>query len=426
MTIIFDLIFLVYFILYFPFLLLSGKWHAGLVFRLGWIPGEMRARIMSRRNIWLHAVSVGEVAAVEGLVKALRLKHAEAGIVFTVTTRTGYELARKKFGPEVTVIFSPLDLGLTVERYISMIRPVVYVAAETELWPNLFLRLSHKKVPVIIVNGRISEKAFARYRLVKPLLKVFLSVPQLYLMQSRQDAGKIIDLGAPETSVRVVGNIKLDQAPEVRAVKKKDLGFNESDVVFTGGSTHSGEEDVLTGVYADLRQRYPDLRLVLAPRHPERSRAVGEAVKKRGLKPLFLSGGCRGVAADEVLIVDTVGELLSFYSISAFVFVGKSLTARGGHNIIEPALFGKAVMTGPHMSNFKDIAELFLAQEALIQVNDARSLKEAALRLLDDPQAREAIGKRARQVVESNRGALARTLELIDPCLIKGRVSGKL
>jgi 3-deoxy-D-manno-octulosonic-acid transferase len=413
MFILFDILFTLYFILYLPFLFLRGKWHAGFSERFGFFAPEM-IRLLSRgENIWIHAVSVGEAAAMEGVINGLKGRFPGKRIVLTVATKTGYSFAQRKYAGVVTLCWAPLDLSLTVDHFVRVIRPQIYVAAETELWPNLFARLGAAKVPVVIVNGRISDKAFGRYRAVKFVLKSMLRQVSVFGMQSALDAERIIALGAPKARVIVAGNVKFDNVPASVAVDPREFGCEKDFLLLVGGSTHAGEEEILVDIWQGLRAEYPLLRLILAPRHPERAASVADLVRKAGFKPVFFSN-IRGILKpDEVMIVDTIGHLIEFYSLASVVFVGKSLTARGGHNIVEPAQFARPVLIGPYMQNFRDITAAFLAEKAVVQVEGAVGLKAAVRALLDGPELRRDLGLRARQVVRRNQGATRRVIDLV-------------
>lgn len=413
MFVVFDVLFTIYFILYFPVLLLRGKWHVGFLERFGFFPPET-ARILSQQeNIWLHAVSVGEVAAMEGVIAGLSTRFPSRRIVLTVTTLTGYSFARRKYSGSAVVLWSPLDLSITVDSFVRVIRPVVYAAAETELWPNLFARLSAGKVPILVLNGRISDQAFPRYCWVRGLLKTTLGRVNIFAMQSELDAQRVIELGAVKANVRVMGNVKFDNIPVMRGVHPHELGCEEGRPVLLGGSTHAGEEELLLEVFRVERAVHPGLCLILVPRHPERSLEVSDLVRRAGLKPVLFSEINGLLSVDEVMVVDTIGQLPRFYALATVVFVGKSLTAKGGHNIIEPAMFGKPVVIGPQMQNFRDITRAFCSADAVVQVEDASGLAAAVHRLLAEPEFRALLGERARAVIGRHQGATRRAIDFV-------------
>ncbi|MBF0386803.1 MAG: 3-deoxy-D-manno-octulosonic acid transferase [Candidatus Omnitrophica bacterium] len=420
MFVIFDVIFTVYFILYLPVLFLRGKWPAGFLERFGFIPPETVRALAVRENIWVHAVSVGEVAALEGVIRGLQERFPARQVVLTVTTRTGYSFARSKYDPQVMVLWSPLDLSITVDSFVRAIRPVVYVAAETELWPNLFARLAADKIPILVLNGRISDQAFPRYCWVRGLLRRTIERVNIFGMQSDLDAERIISLGAAKENVQVMGNVKFDNLPAQAGLDPGLKGAGPGQLVLLGGSTHPGEDELLLAVFLAERKLFPDLRLILVPRHPERALVIQELVRQAGLIPVLFSEHSGLPGADEVLVVDRIGQLLRLYSLATVVFVGKSLTAQGGHNIIEPAMFAKPVITGVNMQNFRDITKAFLAGEAVWQVVDAPGLQDAVHRLLADPDLRLNMGLRAQQVIRRNNGATRRAVDLVAG-MIKGR-----
>ncbi|MBF0593670.1 MAG: 3-deoxy-D-manno-octulosonic acid transferase [Candidatus Omnitrophica bacterium] len=415
MFILFDILFFIAFILYFPVLIWRGKWHAGFVDRFGFLSPAIIRTLSLGENVWLHAVSVGEAAALDGVIAALHQRFPEKRLVLTVSTKTGYAFAVRKYPSNVLVLWSPLDLSLTVDHFVRVIRPEIYIVAETELWPNLFLRLSADQVPIVVLNGRISDLAFPRYRRVKWFLRGMLRRVTVFGMQSRIDAERVIELGADPSAVRVMGNVKFDSKPAVEAVDPRGYGFEPEQQLILGGSTHPGEEEELLAIYCSLKAKHPLCRLVIAPRHPERSAEVAQRVREAGLNPVLFSRLKGILDADDVLVVDSIGHLLRFYSIAAIVFVGKSLTARrgGGQNIIEPAVFAKPIIMGTYTQNFRDITRAFLDEHAVIQVSDGQGLKAAVQKLLEDPALRSDLGARARKVVASHQGATERAVDLV-------------
>ena len=414
MMLLYEIVFVIYIILYLPILILTGKCHSGFRDRLGLISPEVLGTLAAARNIWVHAVSVGEAAAVEGILLGLRRDYPNHRIVLTVTTKTGYSFARRKYRDIALVLWSPVDLAITVGKFIRAIHPVIYIVAETELWPNLFLGLSRHHVPIVIVNGRISDRAFPRYRFARKLLLKTIQRVRLFGMQSPLDAERVIEMMADPGSVHVTGNLKFDNLPPAGvAVVPSAYNLARDHAILLGASTHPGEEEILLDIFQSLKGMDPALRLVLVPRHPERASSVAEATRKAGFAPVLLSGDHSVIRQEEVLIVDSIGHLMALYSLARVAFVGKSLTIKGGHNIIEPALFGKPIVIGPHMQNFRDIAQAFLAENGVIQVTDAAALKATIRNLLEQPDTSRSLGDRARMIVQSHRGATARTLDLI-------------
>jgi 3-deoxy-D-manno-octulosonic-acid transferase len=421
LTFFYNTIIFVFTLLYFPYLLVKGKWHEGMPLRLGWQPVEDVVPRLEKPRIWIHAVSVGETLAVSSLIRRLKERFPEYALVVTTVTPTGYRVAEQQLPDDVVVLYAPVDFSWIVRRFVDVIQPILYITAETEIWPNLFSQLKRRGIPVVIVNGRISERAFRRYILVKFFLKTVLSAVKCFGMQTQSDAQRIIDLGAEKESVNVVGNVKFDDLPEPGGKKPADWGYAADQALWVGGSTHPGEEEVLLRQYQKLRAEFPLLRLILAPRHVERAGDVVRSVTAAGLKPVYFSRlpQERGLlkSSDSVLVIDEIGKLRQIYEIASIVFVGKSLCGQGGQNIIEPAFYSKPVIVGPHMENFAKIFEVFEHADAVIQVADEKSLYEKVRHLLSHPSETRQMGETARRVVDLNRGATERTLRLFEPIL---------
>lgn len=417
MSFLYNLVFLLYSLVYFPYLICTKRWHRDYLQRFGVFPEAARAQLHQDRNVWVHAVSVGEVNAVESFIRLLKEKRPGINIVCTVTTKTGYELARQRLKGVALVIASPLDLTWVVDGFIRRIRPVLYIAAETEIWPNLFGALHKKGVPIAIINGRISDRSLGRYKYIKGLLENVLAKVRVFAMQSDLDAQRIIELGAPKQSVHVTGNIKFDDIPPENG-ERMDANFASRRLLWIAGSTAPGEEELLLEVFKKLTGAHPAWQLVLAPRHIERAKEVMNLVGRRGFKAEAFSEMEGGQAqAESVIVVDTIGHLRRLYAYASLVFIGKSLCVGGGQNVIEPAYFAKPIITGPKMENFRDIVACFKADGALVQVEDAAQLETAVADLMKDEVRRLDLGQRARRVIDKNRGAQVRTLRLIEQWL---------
>ncbi len=409
----YDAAFLLFVSAYLPRACLRGRRLSDLTERRGRLPEGT-----PEGGVWVHAVSVGEVALVQGLLAGLRERHPGRPLVLTTVTPAGYDMARRIGVRADVVLRAPLDLSGVVRRYRDRLRPCLYIAAETELWPNLFLALEEAEVPIVIVNGRISDSAFRRYLWIRRILAPTLRRVRFFGMQSAKDAERVITLGALPERVRVTGNLKFDAVPPDAggggALPEADPDLRW----WVAGSTHAGEEEAVLDVYRRLRPGHPDLRLILVPRHVERARDVAELVRAAGERPAFFpgdaSGGGKGTPVDRIWIVNVIGRLKALYASAEIVFVGKSLTARGGHNVIEPALFGKPIVVGPHMDNFRGVEEAFIRDRALVRVRDVEELHREMRRLLDHPGEARELGRRAARVVAAQRGATARTLDEID------------
>ncbi len=397
MFLIFDLVIFIYALLYLPYLLITKRGFAGYSMRFGLFTGPVTQQIKAKANIWVHAVSVGEVMVIDGFIDRLKEKYPAYQIIATVTTKTGYTLARERLKNKAIVIPSPIDFSFVARRFVSLISPKIYIAAETEIWPNLYGQLYRRHIPIVVINGRISDTSCGRYKAIRPILKGILNQVELWCMQSQKDADRIMELGAQASRVSVTGNIKFDDAAQAPDVALRGFDIGQDELWWVAGSTHPGEEEILLDVYSKLINKDPNWRLVIAPRHVERASQIKDLVSKRGLK--------------SVIVVDTIGQLRSLYALASLVFVGKSLCVGGGHNIIEPAVYGKAIVIGPMVTNFRDIVACFKDAKAIVQVKDTEEFEHEVLSLCADPSRREILGNAAHDVIAANQGAASRSLE---------------
>jgi len=419
MFIIYDLIFLLYALVYLPYLILTKRWYAGMGKRFGVFSLKDKGRIKAKANIWVHAVSVGEVMVLDGFIDQLRKTYPAYQIIATVTTKTGYELACERLKDKALVIPSPIDFSCVAARFVSMIDPKVYIAVETEIWPNLYRKLFLKKVPIVVINGRISDGSFGRYKAIRFLLKGILNQVSAWCMQSKGDADRIIELGAGSSHVVVTGNVKFDDNATLQDLPSPDFLNNKDEFWWVAGSTHPGEEEIVLDVYNKIIKDDPRWRLVIAPRHIDRVPSILELIAHHGLKAIKLSElSCMsfpnvlfGNPGKAVIVIDTIGQLRLLYSKASLVFVGKSLCVGGGHNIIEPAFYGKAIVIGPKVQNFRDIVACFKQADAIVQVQDAHAFEIAVKGLCADPSKCETLGQAAREVIAANQGATRRSLE---------------
>jgi 3-deoxy-D-manno-octulosonic-acid transferase len=395
----------------------THKYREGLGERLGGVPERLRSEPDTRPVIWIHAVSVGEVLAVSRLIS--ELDHALPGhrILLSTTTRTGQDLARQRIGAN-RVFYAPLDLPWATRAYLDTLRPELLVLAETEFWPNLLAGCFRRGIPVAVVNARISDRSWPRYRALRGLWKHFLSRLSLVLAQSDVDADRLRALGCPADRVSVAGNLKFDirAAQEAEATRMlKTLAPNAVFVV--AGSTLEGEESAVIAAHRSVLPQYPSLITVLAPRHPERFDYVAALLDASGV-PWVRRSSWKGNGAlsllgpGQIVLLDSIGELASVYSLASVAFVGGSLVPAGGHNPLEPAQFGVPIVMGPHYANFRSITEDLRAHDAL-RIAQKENLWPVLDELLGDREAAEAIGKRAREVFEQQAGATARCVEAI-------------
>jgi 3-deoxy-D-manno-octulosonic-acid transferase len=387
----------------------------GLGERFGW-----GRRLNCAPSIWLHAVSLGEMSAAAPLVRALRLKYPDYPVVLTTATLTGRARARSSFDGAVDVRFLPYDTPGAVARFLDRVRPRVAIIMETELWPNLFAECERRGVPLVLASARLSGKSVARYRRFGNLFRGIFSASSLVAAQTVEDAQRFVAIGAESARTRVVGNIKFDMELGTEVADRGQrlrAAFGSERPTWIAGSTHAGEEEQVLAAHEELLAGRPDALLLLVPRHPDRFEAVAELLSRRGWRFARRSVGRAPDGATQVVLVDTVGELAVLYASADAAFVGGSLVPIGGHNLLEPAALGIPVLTGPYHSNGRDIARLLLQQGAALQVADARQLAAALAQWLADPAERRRIGAIGRHIVESNRGSVARLLELIEPWL---------
>ena len=382
--------------------------------RFGW------GRRMTAPTIWLHAVSLGEMSAAAPLVRALRSRYPESPVVLTTATPTGRARARGSFGDTVDVRFLPYDTPGAVARFLDRIQPRLAIIMETELWPNLFRECERRGVPLVLASARLSAKSVSRYRRFGSLFRGIFSASSLIAAQTLKDAERFIAIGAQSARTRVIGNIKFDMelgAEVIDQGRALRSSFGGARPMWIAGSTHAGEEEKVLAAHEKVRAERADALLLLVPRHPDRFASVADLLTRRGLRFARRSSGILPDAATQVVLVDSVGELAALYASADVAFVGGSLVPIGGHNLLEPAALGVPVLTGPYHSNGKDIARLLLEQGAALEVADAAELAAAVARLLADPKERQRIGDIGRHLVESNRGSVARLLELIEPLL---------
>ncbi len=362
--------------------------------------------------IWIHAVSVGEVRAVDRMIERLRDAFPGRRLVLSTTTPTGRALALAE-GRVDRVIYFPLDLPGAVARSLDRIRPEMVIVAETEIWPNFLRECERRRAPVFMVNGRVSDTSYDRYRLAARWLPRVLDGYRLLGMQSDEDARRVIDLGAPRARTVVLGNVKYDAPASTPTLDDAlDAALSAMQPMWIAASTAAGEEPMVLEAYGRLRRAHPGLRLLIAPRRPERFGEVEAMIAARALRSARRSALPEEPDAD-VLLLDSIGELAAAFRHAAVVFMGGTLVPRGGHNVLEPARFRKPVVFGPHMENFRDMARTFLDAGAAVQVADAAELARAVARMLEDPELAERIGTRAARVAERNAGATARTVGAI-------------
>lgn len=369
--------------------------------------------------IWFHAVSVGEVMASLPLIRALASSFKDRAVWLSTVTSTGQEVAKAKAQGIRGTFYLPYDLPWSVSRAVNRMRPALFVTAETEIWPNLLLNMKARGIASAMVNGRISDRSFPRYRRFKPLFKKVLECFDLFCMQSQESAERVLAMGADPERVHVVGNLKFDisVAPVEVSYWKGLLGIPEGAQVWVAGSTHPGEEEKILGAFLRISARYPGLYLVVAPRAPERFDEVETLVACTGV-PVRRRSRPEKTGA-RVILLDTIGELAQIYALATVVFVGGSLKNKGGHNPLEAALHGKPVVFGPHMENFREIAALLLEARAARSIENQEELAHVVEEILANPEKGEKMGQNAKAVLSAHRGATQRTMQLLEPLLEK-------
>ena len=433
MRALYNLLFIVFFLLsapyYFGKMWRRGNWRRNFGQRFGRYEGRVKQALTNSDIVWLHAVSVGEVNLCTQLIAALEPRLPLHKFVVTTTTTTGMGELEKKLPPHIPKLYYPVDLRGPVKRALGTINPRAVVLVEAEIWPNFLWRVRDRGVPLFLVNARLSDRSFRGYQRFGFLFrKIFASFTGVGA-QNESDAARLREIGCRPEAIRIVGNLKFDAAKldtrrqlDVPALLGQ-LGVPAGARLLVAGSTHAGEEALLAEMHSRLRREFTDLFLVLVPRHMERGQAVGDELKARGVKFAFrteLTAGRQfAPGAIECLLVNTTGELKYFYEHATVIFVGKSLTAEGGQNPIEPGALGKAMLFGPHMENFPGIADAFVKAGGAVQVPDAAALEKSIAELLRDEPRRRVLGENALRVVRENQGAVERTVEMIVEQLTK-------
>jgi 3-deoxy-D-manno-octulosonic-acid transferase len=395
------------------------KYVTNLRQRLGFLPVSFN--VDGDESIWIHAVSVGEALTARALAGELKRRYPGLRLFVSTTTIAGQHVAARQIVEADATFYFPIDLGFIVRRTLRLVRPRLFVVMETEIWPNLLRHCRETGVRTVMANGRISNRSYPRYRLIRRFLRRVLGDVDRFCMQSQESADRILDLGADGGRVLVTGNLKFDavQAPAGAGDRGgprvlRYFRVPDSRIVFVAGSTMKGEELPVLRAFERARATVERPLLVIAPRHPERFDEVERLAREEGLRTTRRSAlEIDQDPAADVVVLDTIGELAHLYRLATVVFVGGSLVPTGGHNILEPAVFGKPILFGPHMHNFSEIASTFLAARAAVQVQDERHLEDVLSRLFADPAGRAALGNAARGIMDANHGARQRTLAVI-------------
>jgi 3-deoxy-D-manno-octulosonic-acid transferase len=446
MYLLYSILLVVWGILLLPaFLYKAWRQHKplpGLSQRLGRLPDSLR--FDGRTTIWFHSCSVGETLSLQPLVRDLHERFPEARLLFSTVTKTGQQVAAQCFAPygDGNIFYFPVDLAAVVKRVLNWIRPALMVIIDTEIWPNILHQTHNRGIPVVLANGRISAASFRYYRWARPVLGRVFQNYRVLMMQSEQDARRIAEMGAPAEKILVTGNIKFDRdlveesgEALARSLQEK-FGLGQSNApLIVAGSTHSGEEQMLLEVFQRIRSipALEQTRLLLAPRHPERFDAVAQLAARRGFRVVRRTDRSGPSMDAPVLVLDTMGELSAVYRFATIVFIGGTLVCHGGHSLMEPALYSKAIVTGPSMENFRQAFDEFRAHGGVRPISagekepeqQVRQLLDVFRRLLQNEGERQALGKAAFSVLEKNRGAARRAVERIAAIFEEAQTTGR-
>ncbi len=419
----YNIMLIIYWIGLIPVILYRLIFEEGFYQRIkqsaGFMPADLMKKVEGRRAIWLHAASVGEIVATSPIVREIKKEFPDAVVVVSVVTATGHAMAHRIIPEADGIIFFPLDLPFLTRRILDLINPTVILLVETEIWPN-FLRIAEKKnIPVMMVNGRISDRSMKRYKFIQSFTKEMLGSILKFCMQSHLDGEYIEELGAPKERVIVTGNTKYDQTyaivtEEEKEELRKEFGFGINHPVIVAGSTHKGEEEQLFKSFRQIISLYPNARMLIAPREIYRGKDVQSLAEECGF-PAICRSSMKGPVSEEVpvVVLDTIGELGRLYSLGDMIFVGGSLAKIGGHNILEPAAHGKPIIVGPNMFNFKEIYSLLSSRNACLMVKNNEELTKCLVHLSANSDVREEMGENCLSLVRENQGAARRnTLEL--------------
>lgn len=399
-------------------MLRRGNYREKFGQRLGLYDRETRRRISGGRHTWMHAVSVGEVMIALKLAATMKQGEPALRVVLTTTTTTGFALAQRQAPAWMEVMYTPLDFWPVMRAAFALIRPIRIILVEAEVWPNLTALAHRRKIPLALVNARLSPRSETRFQRFRFFVRPFFRMLDLVSVPEPEEVARWESLGVERGRIALVGSIKFDpenlppSSTQPRAILEK-FGIDPARPILLGGSTHPGEEEILARVFLELRREFADLFLVIAPRHVERTREIAQQLRRLGLPPICRSEEKTAPGPHDCLLLDTTGELGVWYAVATLVFVGKSLTAHGGQNPVEAIVADRPTIFGPHMENFARLAYSLVEKGGALQPTDEASLTSAAARLLRDAALREHLVTRARQVLAPHGGATQRTAELL-------------
>lgn len=420
-----------------PMVLITEKRRKTAFHRLGFLPlpdaiRKYKSLNPVRRPIWIHALSVGEALSAVQLVRELKTTKVDNDLIFSVSTKTGFDIAQERLRNDVVDIFYfPYDLLFSVKRILGQIDPALVLIVETDIWPNFLQQMKKRNIPVILVNARLSERSFSGYRRLQFFIRQVLANFAVICVQSEIDARRFRLLGLPSDNVIETGNFKFDQpyqtadAVEIEGLRRK-MNLSPEDKILIAGSTHKGEETILSEAFSQVKRASADYRFIVAPRDPKRADSVRRIFESAGLSVLLmkeLSQADDGKTFD-VLVIDVIGVLKDLYAMADLAFIGGSLVPCGGHNPLEPAAFSRPIIFGPDMSDFMAVSDKLMASGGAICVRDSKDLYETAVMLMGDDKKGSAMGKNAFQVFDENKGAVEKTLKVIETFLPDGPAGG--
>ena len=429
MYILYNVLLLVAAIVILPHYLLkiifTGKYRQSLIPKLGGRQAKILANLKSGPRVWIHAVSVGEVTAAAPIAASLKIKRPDVEIIFSTSTETGQEMARRLIQGAAAFIYFPLDIPPVVRKSINMVNPNAFVMVETELWPNFLKACKSKKIKTLMVNGRFSLRSYGKYRLTRFFWKKILNDLSAAGMITKIDAARFTNIGMPEDKIQVMGNAKYDAlaamaSPALQKEIARRFNVRADERFFVAGSTHPGEEEIIIDVYKKLLNHYPEFKLIIVPRHIERTGAILELLRESGLPDaITLTDMNKGKIrkSERVVVVDVIGELFKIYSLATIVYCGGSLVPKGGQNILEAAAWGKVIFYGPSMDDFSEEKALLEEAGCGVTIRSAEELLQNILRVLESPEELEKRGAAGKAVVAANMGAAARYAEMIVRCL---------
>lgn len=413
---IYDIIFTLGLFIYLPVYFLRKKIN---LFACGYKFGFIPHYTIIKKSIWIHTVSVGEANVAEGIIQYLK-KCSSDPIIISTTTLTGYDVAQKKYGAFARIVFFPFDISFPIEVFINRVKPKIFIALESEIWPQLFYRLWRKKIPIIIVNGRISDRVFARYLKNKWFIGRIMALCDYVGVQNTNYKDRFIALGCSHERVKVTGNMKFERAlpdeNKLNEISNKYSGVlkNNNVLLFVAGSTHSPEEEYLLDAFQTLGLFQKNIRLLIAPRHIERIPALEKTILSRKLQSVKITDLNRGIDSSHVVfLLNTIGELIYFYSLADICFVGGSLIPHGGQNILEPIYFAKPTIFGPYMDNFREIESVVLEKNAGIKVHAVKELQKVMERVVNDNALRRELSTNCSKVFEYGQGSLKKNIDII-------------